>query len=488
MIGYINGSIAIQQREFLMSGQPVLNDLKPVVALCKRRGFIFPGSEIYGGFANTYSYGPYGALLKKRIKDLWWKTFVDMREDMLGMDGPILLHPKVWEASGHLSGFNDALVDCKNCKARLRADHLIEQSLGRDMEGVSVDLMSEILQSERVSCPKCGKHDWTAVRHFNLMFKTQLSKTSEDQVSYLRPETAQAIFADFKQIIDTMRVQVPFGLAQIGKAFRNEITPGNFIFRTIEFEQMEIEYFVHPAQWQQSFERWLADLQNWCALIGLKPESISLLEHKPEKLSHYSKRTVDILYKFPFGDAELYGLAYRTDFDLSAHAAASKTNLSITDTQTGEKYIPHVIEPSLGLDRTILAVLCDAYCEEELPSGDKRTVLRLSPKIAPCQIAVLPLMRKPELIELARSIYHELLPFGFVQYDDGGAIGKRYRRQDEIGTPACITIDYDSLTDGSVTWRDRDTMQQERIPRNQLVARLLAMSNSVAPVMNASPC
>lgn len=455
-----------------MQPAQTLDDLKPIVALCKRRGFIYPGSEIYGGFANTYSYGPYGCELKRNIKNLWWRRFVDEREDMVGLDGPILLHPRVWEASGHVAGFNDAMVDCRECKGRFRADHLLERALSRDVEGVPLEEMNSWLQNEKVACPKCGKQNWTAARHFNLMFQTQLSKTGESDVAYLRPETAQAIFADFRNVCDTMRVQIPFGIGQIGKAFRNEITPGNFIFRTIEFEQMEIEYFIHPANWQADFEAWLQTMQDWCRLIGLKDTSVSLFEHPAEKLSHYSKRTVDVMYRFPFGTAELYGLAYRTDFDLSRHAEMSRTDMSYLDPKTHERFVPHVIEPSFGVDRTILAVLCDAYEEQTLPNGETRTVLHLAPCVAPVKLAVFPLMRKEELIGVARDLHRKLLKRFPVQYDESGAIGKRYRRHDEIGTPFCVTVDYQTLEDGTVTWRDRDSMEQVRLPIEEVCAKL----------------
>jgi glycyl-tRNA synthetase len=448
--------------------------LKNIVALCKRRGFIYPGSELYGGFANTYSYGPYGAELKKNIRDLWWKRFAQSREDMVGMDGPILLHPRAWEASGHLEGFNDAMVDCKACKARFRADHLLEKALKCDVEGLDTVALTQLMRDNKVLCPKCESNDWTDVRRFNLMFSTHLSKTSQgdDDIAYLRPETAQAIFLDFKNVIDTMRVQIPFGIAQIGKAFRNEITPGNFIFRVIEFEQMEIEYFIHPSQWEAAFEEWLKEMQLWCQEIGLPKEALTLYEHAKEKLSHYSKRTVDIMYDFPFGRQELYGLAYRTDFDLSRHSEYSKTKLEYTDPKTNEKWIPHVIEPTFGLDRTILALLCASYEEQTLENGEVRTVLHLSPKVAPIKAAIFPLMKKEPLVNQARKIFHSLRTLWNVQYDEGGAIGKRYRRHDEIGTPLCITVDYDTLENLTVTVRNRDTMLQERVHIEQLVSYL----------------
>ena len=452
----------------------IQDSLKPIVALCKRRGFIYPGSEIYGGFANTYSFGPYGAELKKNIKDLWWKTFVHSRKDMVGLDGPILLHPKVWAASGHVEGFNDALIDCKACKGRFRCDHLIEQALNKDADGMSLEQMTQEIVAHKVKCPKCGASDFTSARHFNLMFSTQMSKTGADgsDISYLRPETAQAIFVDFKNVIDTMRVRVPFGIAQIGKAFRNEITPGNFVFRVIEFEQMEIEYFIRQSAWEMTFDSWLASMHAWCKMIGLNPSKVHEKEHPAEQLSHYSKRTVDLVYDFPFGRSELYGLAYRTDFDLSRHAEFAGQNLAYIDPETKEKFIPHVIEPTFGVERTLLAILCDAYEEEVLENGETRTVLHLDPKIAPVKVAVFPLMKKELLVEKAQKIFELLQSIWHCEYDESGAIGKRYRRQDELGTPYCITIDFDTLENDTVTLRDRDSMQQIRVSTSQLVSLL----------------
>jgi glycyl-tRNA synthetase len=444
--------------------------LKPIVALCKRRGFIYPGSEIYGGFANTYSFGPYGTELKKNVKDLWWKTFVQKRRDMVGLDGPILLHPKAWKASGHLDGFNDALIDCKACKGRFRCDHLIEEALNQSAEGLTVQQMTALIQKEKIKCPKCGAQDFTEARHFNLMFHTHMSKTGTDgDLAYLRPETAQAIFLDYKNIVDTMRVRIPFGVAQIGKAFRNEITPGNFVFRVIEFEQMEIEYFIREADWEKIFADWLASMHKWCALIGLNPARIHEKEHPKEQLSHYSKRTVDLVYDFPFGTSELYGLAYRTDFDLLRHAEFSGQTLDYTDPETREKFVPHVIEPTFGVERTLLALLCDAYEEETLENGEMRTVLHFNPQIAPVKAAIFPLMKKEALTDKATEVYKKLQRFWNCEYDESGAIGKRYRRQDELGTPYCITIDFDTLENGTVTLRDRDSMKQERVAIDQLV-------------------
>jgi glycyl-tRNA synthetase len=447
------------------------SSLKPIVALAKRRGFIYPGSEIYGGFANTYSFGPYGAELKKNIKDLWWKMFVHERRDMVGLDGPILLHPKAWKASGHLDGFNDALIDCRQCKARFRCDHLIEDALQKNADGLTLVQMTDEVRNNKVKCPKCGMQDFTEARNFNLMFHTHMSKTgAEGDLAYLRPETAQAIFLDFKNVIDTMRVRVPFGIAQIGKAFRNEITPGNFVFRVIEFEQMEIEYFIRDKTWETTFEEWLAAMKLWCKTIGLNPARVHEKEHPKEQLSHYSKRTVDLVYDFPFGTSELYGLAYRTNFDLTQHANLSGTNLEYTDPETKEKFIPHVIEPTFGVERTILALLCDAYDEEQLEDGETRTVLHLNPRIAPVKIAIFPLMKKEPLSLLATSVFHTLQKHYHCEYDESGHIGKRYRRQDELGTPYCLTIDFDSLENNTVTLRDRDTMKQERIPIDKLVS------------------
>ncbi len=441
--------------------------------MCKRRGFIFPGSEVYGGFANTYSYGPYGALLKKNIKDLWWNFFVQQEENIFPIEGPILLHPKTWVASGHVTSFNDALIDCKKCKSRFRADHLIEEALSISAEEKPLEEITSIVQ-EKISCPKCGCKEWTKARHFNLMFPTQMNKTtsSEEDLCYLRPETAQAMFLEFKNILDSMRVKLPFGLAQIGKAFRNEITPGNFIFRTIEFEQMEIEVFLEEKNWKEEFSSWLEKMRAWCSLIGLKKEHLQEKEHPKEKLSHYSKKTVDITYDFPFGNQELYGLAYRTDYDLKQHIEHAKAPFYYHDLEKKEKFIPHVIEPTFGLDRTVLALLCDAYEEETLEGGETRVVLHLSPKIAPIKVAIFPLMKKEPLVEKALLVKKLLRKKWQIEYDDSRAIGKRYRRQDELGTPYCVTIDYDTLEDDTVTIRERDSMKQQRLPVKELLSFL----------------
>lgn len=445
--------------------------MEKIVSLCKRRGIIFPSSEIYGGFANSYTYGPLGSEIKKNVKDLWWQRFVRNREDMVGIDGPILLHPRTWEASGHVAGFNDQMIDCKECRARLRADHIVEEALNIDCEGLEDDAVAKLIAENNVKCPKCGSQEFTDVRKFNLMFSTEMAKTGEDSLAYLRPETAQAIFLEYKNVVDSSRVKLPFGIGQIGKAFRNEITPGNFIFRVIEFEQMEIEYFIHEKDWKELFDKWFDEMKKWCTDIGLPAENCHEYEHPAEKLSHYSKRTVDIEFDFPFGKKELYGLAYRTDFDLSQHEKFSGQKLRWRD-EGAEPFIPHVLEPTFGVDRSVLAAICAAYTEETLEDGSQRVVLKMKPAIAPVKIAVFPLMKKEGMPEKAREILQKLQIFGAVQYDEGGAIGKRYRRYDEIGTPVCITVDFDTLADDTVTIRDRDTMEQQRVAVSELVSVL----------------
>ena len=403
--------------------------MEKIVALCKRRGFVYPGSEIYGGVANTWDFGPLGLALKENIKKLWWQEFVKKEENIFGLGGGIILSPRVWEASGHTENFTDDLVECKSCHKRFRTDQI----------------------SDLKKCAECGG-DLTAPRKFNGMFQTQTGV-------YLRPETAQAIFINFKNIVDSMHPKLPFGISQIGKAFRNEITAGNFIFRDIEFEQMELEYFVAKQDWEKSFDHWLAKLHTWVKLLGLSGEKIHEREHEKNERSHYSQKTVDIEFDFPFGKKELYGLAYRTDFDLRNHSEKSGLDLSYVD-DAGNKFYPHVIEPSLGVERTMLAVLCNAYYEDE-----DRVVLKLPPKLAPIQIAVFPLSaNKPDLVDKAHSIYSELKTNNYeVAWDDRGNVGKRYYAQDEIGTPWCVTVDYQTLEDGTVTVRDRDTTLQERI-------------------------
>ncbi|MFM8594122.1 MAG: glycine--tRNA ligase [Chloroflexota bacterium] len=444
-----------------------------IAALCKRRGIVFPGSDIYGGLANTWDYGPLGAELKRNVKNLWWTTFVHRRRDVVGLDAGILMHPKVWEASGHVQNFNDPLVDCKTCKARFRADHLIEDRLGEHAEGKTPAQMSAMIRDAGLKCPNCGNATLTEARQFNMMFRTTIGPVEETGTEvFLRPETAQAMFVQYKNVVSTGRVKVPFGIAQIGKAFRNEITPGNFIFRLLEFEQMEIEYFVKPEESAEAFEQWLSRMREWFTTIGIRPDYVRVREHDKDELSHYSSRTVDFEYQFPgpMGWRELYGLANRTDFDLSQHQAASGDDLSYFDQAENKRYIPYVIEPTFGVDRTCLVLLIDAYDEEETVDvngkPDTRVVLRLHPRVAPYKAAVLPLMKKPELADPARRLFEELekATGALIDYDETGNIGKRYRRQDEVGTPFCFTYDFDSIDDHAVTVRHRDDMSQERIP------------------------
>lgn len=453
------------------------NLMDKIVSLAKRRGFVFPGSEIYGGLANTWDYGPAGVELKNNIKQLWWKFFVKDREDVVGIDADILMNPEVWKSSGHVAGFNDALIDCKNCRARLRADHLIENSLKIKAEGMSIKNMAEMIKENDIKCPVCGESDFTDVRKFSLMFKTYQGVVENDaSIVYLRPETAQAMFVNFKNVLNSTNKKIPFGIAQIGKAFRNEITPGNFIFRTVEFEVMEIEYFIEERNWEKYFEYWQEQMIKWLNKIGIKKENYSIREHSKDELSHYSKKTVDIEYNFPFGTKELYGLAYRTDFDLKKHQELSGQNMEYFDAEKNRKYIPHVIEPTFGVDRTVLACLVDAYTEEEAPTADgkkeTRVIMKFNKNIAPVKIAILPLSKKEELSKKAREVF-DLVKKEFASYyDETQSIGKRYRRQDEIGTPYCVTVDFESLKDNAVTIRDRDTMKQERIKIGGLVGWL----------------
>jgi len=448
--------------------------MEKIVALSKRRGFVYPGSDVYGGLANTWDFGPLGVELKNNIKRLWWSTFIHKRPDMVGLDAGILMHPRVWEASGHVVNFNDPLVDCRTCKSRFRADHLLEQKLGlKDVDGKSPEELSAILREANLACPVCGNRTLTDARQFNMMFSTTIGPVSETGVGvYLRPETAQGIFVQYKNIMASNRVKIPFGVGQIGKAFRNEITPGNFIFRVLEFEQMEIEYFISPDEWEIQFENWLKAMSDWIDLLGLDRERVRVREHSQEKLSHYSKRTADYEYDFPgaLGWGELYGLAYRTDFDLRSHQEASGVDLRYFDQANNTRFLPHVIEPTFGVERTFLTVLIDAYDEEQTTDvngkADTRVLLRLDPKIAPYKAAILPLARKPELTEVARQLFADVQAEtgALIDYDETANIGKRYRRQDEIGTPFCVTVDFDTLADGAVTIRDRDTTAQERMP------------------------
>ena len=423
-------------------------DMDTLVGLCKRRGIIFQSSEIYGGFGSSYDYGPLGAELKRNIKEAWWRSNVQERDDMVGLDSAILTHPQVWVASGHLEHFTDPLTDCKECRRRFRAD-----------------------QVEGARCPECGG-ELTEVRQFNTMFKTFVGPVEDDaSVAYLRPETCQGIFVNFQNVLMASRKKLPFGVAQIGKSFRNEITTGNFIFRTREFEQMEIEYFVRPGEDEEWFDRWIQLRLNWWKELGIKEENLRLRPHPKEALSHYSKATTDIEYNFPFGWGELEGIANRQDYDLTQHSKHSGRELEYFDEETKEHIVPYVIEPSTGVDRAVLVFLLDAYDEE--PDKDEiRVVLRLHPRIAPIKVAVLPLSKKPQLCEVAQSIRKELSRHWTVDYDDRQSIGRRYRRQDEIGTPFCVTVDFQTLEDKAVTIRDRDTMEQERVPVQELVPRL----------------
>jgi glycyl-tRNA synthetase len=420
-----------------------------IVALCKRRGFVFPSSEIYGGVGSTYDYGHYGVLLKNNVKNAWWRTMLQEREDIVAIDSAILQHPRVWEASGHLAGFTDPLVDCRTCGQRFRADHLSDLACGR----------------------KPSKHpgetdecDLTDARDFNLMFETTIGPVKESgATAYLRPETAQGIFVNFKNVLQFSRKSPPFGIAQVGKSFRNEITPGNFIFRTREFEQMEMEFFVPPDEAPRWFEHWLSERERWYLELGLRPDHLRLRAHEQDELSHYSSGTSDVEYLFPIGWSELEGIANRGDFDLTQHAEFSGQKLEYFDQATGARYVPHVIEPAAGADRAMLAFLVDAYDEEEV-EGETRTVLRLHPRLAPVKAAVLPLVRKDGQPELAHQVYENLRGKVQAEYDEGGSIGKRYRRQDEIGTPFCLTIDHQSIEDSTLTLRDRDSLAQERLP------------------------
>ena len=448
-----------------------------LVALCKGRGFIFAGSEIYGGLANTWDYGPLGVELKNDVKRAWWKKFVQENTLNTGLDSAILMNPNVWVASGHVGGFSDPLMDCKSCKTRHRADNLIEDYIARKkldvtIAGWSNEKMEKYIAENSIVCPNCGKCDFTGVRQFNLMFKT-FQGVTEDSTNtvYLRPETAQGIFVNFLNVQRTSRMKVPFGIGQIGKSFRNEITPGNFIFRVREFEQMELEFFCKPGTDLEWFEYWKEFCKNWLLGLGIKEENLKLRDHDPEELSHYSNATTDFEFKFPFGWGELWGIADRTDFDLNAHAKVSGKNLEYTDPNTNEKYVPYVIEPSLGVERMVLALLCNAYEEQELEGGDSRVVMHFHPAIAPYKVAVLPLQKKA-LGEKSEEIYRNLSKKFSATYDESASIGKRYRRQDEIGTPYCVTVDFETLEDNCVTVRERDSMQQERISLDELESYL----------------
>ncbi len=446
--------------------------MEKMVALAKTRGFIFSGSEIYGGLANTWDYGPYGVELKNNVKKAWWKKFIQESPYNVGIDSAILMNPRTWVASGHVGGFNDPLMDCKACKTRYRADQLIEDYLfekgeEKNIEGWTKEEMEAYIAREEIACPNCGKHDFTGIRQFNLMFKTHQGVTEDSSTEiFLRPETAQGIFVNFKNVQRTSRKKIPFGIGQIGKSFRNEITPGNFTFRTREFEQMELEFFCAPGEDMTWFNYWKNYAMDWLLSLGVGGENLRFRDHSPEELSHYSNATTDIEYLFPFGWGELWGIADRTDFDLKQHSEHSGTELNYQDPVTNEKYIPYCIEPSLGADRVTLAILLDAYEEEDLPDGTTRSVMKFHPALAPVTIGVLSLTKK--LNEQALEVFDLLSKSFNVEFDDRGSIGKRYRRFDEVGTPYCVTIDFDTLEDQTVTVRDRDTMDQVRLPISDL--------------------
>lgn len=454
--------------------------LEDIVSLCKRRGFIYQGSEIYGGLAGTWDYGPLGVALKRNITNFWWKTFVDDRDDVYGIDAAILMNQKVWQASGHVGGFNDPLFECQNCKNRFRADHLVEgwiEKHAKDVEAPdlppyeqSTETLNAYKNTLQMTCPTCGKQELSDVKQFNMMFKTHVGAVEDEtSVSYLRPETAQGMFVNFKNVVDSFYPDLPFALAQIGKAFRNEIAPRDFVFRVRELEQMEIEVFISPDNWRETFDTWLDMQKQFLLALGLPEEKIHQVEIGPEDRAHYSKHSVDTEFDFPFGQKELLGCAYRTDYDLSKHQAASGKNMEYRPKDGSAPFIPHVIEPTFGLDRLLLATIASAYTEDEV-NGEKRSYLKLPAHLAPVRVAVSPLLKnKPELVEKARVVYDMLKKeFGAVMWDDNGNIGKRYRRQDEIGTPYCVTIDFDTLEDDTVTVRNRDTTEQNRVPINEL--------------------
>ena len=443
-----------------------------IVALCKNRGYVYPGSEIYGGLANTWDYGPLGVELKNNVKKAWLKKFVQENKNNVGLDSAILMNPKTWEASGHLSNFSDPLIDCKECKTRHRADKLIEEWMHEHncdevVDGWSDEKMIEYMKENHIACPNCGKENFTDIRKFNLMFKTFQGVTEDSTATiYLRPETAQGIFVNFKNVLRTTRRKLPMGIAQIGKSFRNEITPGNFTFRTREFEQMELEFFCKPGTDMDWWKYWKEYCRQFLLDLGMKEKNIRMRDHSPEELSHYSSGTTDIEFAFPFGWGELWGIADRTDYDLKQHMKFSKEDMTYLDPETNEKYVPYCIEPSVGCDRVTLAFLCNAYDEEVVEEGDVRTVLHLHSALAPYKVAVLPLSKK--LSEKANEVYDMLSKKFMCDYDEAGSIGKRYRREDEIGTPYCVTIDFDTLEDNQVTIRDRDTMEQVRISIDEL--------------------
>ena len=442
--------------------------MEQVINLCKGRGFVYPGSEIYGGLANSWDYGPLGVEFKNNVKKAWWKKFVQESPYNVGLDSAIIMNPQTWVTSGHVGGFSDPLMDCKDCKARYRADKLIEDE-GGHAEGMTFEQMSDYIKEHGIACPACGSKNFTDIRKFNLMFKTFIGVTEDAKSEvYLRPETAQGIFVNFANVQRTTRKKLPFGICQVGKSFRNEITPGNFTFRTREFEQMECEFFCKPDTDLEWFHYWKDYCKNWLLTLGMKEENMRLRDHEKEELSFYSKATTDVEYLFPFGWGELWGIADRTNYDLGRHQEASGKSLDYFDQDTGERYVPYVVEPSLGADRVALAFLCEAFDIEKLEDGTERTVMHFHPALAPFKAAVLPLSKK--LSDKAMEIYQDLAKHFMVDFDETGAIGKRYRREDEIGTPFCITYDFESENDGCVTVRDRDTMEQVRMPISELRA------------------
>jgi len=444
-----------------------------IVSLCKRRGFIFPSSEIYGGLANSWDFGHYGTLLKNNLRDVWWKSFVLDRSDMKGIDASIFLSPKVWESSGHVAGFTDTLVDCKDCQLRTRADHLIEgQMKDIKVEGMLVEKLTEIIKKNSLKCPKCGKKNLTDVRNFNLLFETKMGIIEGDKsIIYLRGEIAQGIFINFKNILNSNRISIPFGIAQQGKAFRNEITMGQLVHRTLEFDLMEFEYFISPDVWKSTFEYWRNEMWKWAISIGINEVNLRWREHEEFERSFYSKRTMDIEYKYPFGWKEMFGIAYRTDFDLKNHMKNSGKDLTYKDPLTQKEYVPHVIEPTFGLSRLTGIVLTDAF-RKEMVNGKERIYLKLDKSIAPIKVAVFPLQKDQKLMKISLNLFNELKKEYVCEYDNKGNIGKMYRRQDEIGTPYCVTVDYESVEDATVTIRERDTMQQIRCPINKVMSYL----------------
>ncbi len=440
-----------------------------IASLAKRRGFFYPSSEIYGGLANTWDWGAYGTELKNNIRDFWWKRFIHERTDIVGIDSSIILNPKVWEASGHTKNFADALVDCKNCKNRTRADHLIEDNIpDAKVEGLPLAELTKLIKDNKLKCPVCGKSDWTDARAFNQLFETHIGIVPENKSrAYLRGEIAQGLFLNFKNVLNSMRVKIPFGIAQYGKAFRNEITKGKLVHRTLEFDLMEFEYFIREENWEETYKYWEDQMWQFALDLGLEESNLRWREHEEFERSFYSKRTKDIEYEYPFGFKEMFGLAYRTDYDLKNHMEKSGVDLTYRDPKTGEKFIPHVIEPTFGLSRLTGIILFDAYREEEV-NGKKRIFLKLSPKIAPVKVAIFPLQKDEKLKEKAKQIFNDLKTNFVCEFDESGNIGKMYRRQDEIGTPFCVTIDYDTLKDNTITIRDRDTMKQKRIDTKDL--------------------